>query len=103
MLPSYDRGSYEADAALRVALTSALALATELEKVRAEAAKWESVAVLRAATIANDLTLRAVEAERSERQLRGQLKRALHAEYPTVDEMRRDLQALAVTDDIGAS
>jgi hypothetical protein len=77
-----------AELLLWLALRTLESQSAELEEARASAARWEAEAVLRAATVANALALKAREAECAEKRLRAGL---------------RSLVASAGTDDLSCS
>ena len=76
-----------------VAVRRIYALQREVEVLRRSEARLEEEATLRAATIANELTVRMYDAESSHERLRASLQRALGEDLAD-DALRRRLGAL---------
>jgi len=67
------------------------AQALRLKRAERSAAHWESQAVLRASTIANELAIRLRDAEIAEARMRERVRRALEMDHSDVFAVKTDL------------
>lgn len=71
---------------------------TRLAKAERAAAYWESEAVLRASTVANDMALRLKDAEIEQRRLRRRVRAVLASDNSDVAALRAQLARIAYED-----